>query len=313
MVSMHRHWDADDIPDLAGMNAVVTGATSGIGFRVAGQLAASGAQVVMACRNPEKALAAARAIGAGRPGPEPAVVIMDLADLASVKAGASRIADQVDHLDILVNNAGVMGIPRMVSPDGFEMQLATNLLGHYALTGMLMDLLSRAAAARVVSLGSIVHWFAKLDLDDLNAEQGYSKMGAYSQSKLATLLFAFELDRRLRAAGSPVSSLAAHPGWARTHLQSVGPEMSGAKLLGLLTELFTIVFAQSDAKGALPVLRAATDPAIAGGAYVGPRGIGGLHGYPAECRRASRAADAGLGTALWERLSEMTGVSYLGS
>lgn len=308
MVSMQRHWTAADIPSLQGRTAVVTGASGGLGRCVARELAAHGARVVLACRDPAKGELVAAAIrSAGSPA-EPLVAQVDLADLGSVRAVAKLLEGELDRIDILVNNAGVMGIERMTSPDGFELQLATNYLGHFALTNLVAGLLLAAPAAMVVSVASIVHWMGRIDLTDLNGEKRYGKMRAYAQSKLAALLFTLELDRRLRAGGRSARALAAHPGWARTNLQAVGPQMSGARVVGALSEIFTVVFAQSDSKGALPLLRAATDPAVEGGSYLGPHGVGGLHGYPVPARRSRRAADADLAGRLWGISEEMTAV-----
>lgn len=297
------------MPDVSGRVAVVTGATSGIGMQTALVLADRGARVVLACRSREKALAVAKAALDRGAAVEPEVVEVDLGDLGSVRRAANRLLDELDRVDILVNNAGVMGIPRVSSPDGFEMQLATNYLGHFALTNLIAGLLVASDGARVVSVASIVHWVGRIELADLNSVRHYGKMRAYAQSKLAMLLFTLELDRRFRQAGHQAKALAAHPGWSRTHLQSVGPAMSGNRLMGVLSDLFTAVFAQSAEMGALPVLRAATDPSLEGGSYIGPAGLLGLYGYPVEARRSKLARDEVLARRLFEASEEMTGVA----
>jgi NAD(P)-dependent dehydrogenase (short-subunit alcohol dehydrogenase family) len=327
------HFDAGDIPDLSGSTMMVTGATSGLGFQAALELARHGAHVVMACRDPSRGDAAARRIeaacrGAGSTGAGARigagatagtvsleVLVVDLADLASIRAAAAKFLESERHLDVLVNNAGVMAIPYRQTADGFEMQFGTNHLGHFALTGLLLGSLMEAGSARIVTVSSNVHRLGRIDFDSISSRwQGqrgrYSKMGAYSQSKLANLLFAYELERRLRAAGAKAISVAAHPGWARTNLQSVGPRMEGAHFTGALTELFTRILAQDDAGGVLPVLYAATASGVIGGEYFGPNGPGHWRGYPVRVGSSAASHDPELARRLWELSEELTGVRY---
>src|SRR4051794_25504287 len=251
-------WSTADMPDLNGRFAIVTGANSGIGFHAALELARAGARVVVAARSRERGEAAlARMEG------HVELRLLALAALASVRS----FADAVDEpLDLLVNNAGVMAIPRRETPDGFEMQLGTNHLGHFALTGLLLPRLLDASEPRVVTVSSTAHRMGKIAFDDLQSERDYHQWRAYGQSKLANLLFALELQRRSDAAGAGLLSVAAHPGYAATNLQYVGPEMEGSRLKKLLMRLGNTVIAQSDSAGALPTLYAATQD-IPGGAY----------------------------------------------
>ena len=244
-------WTAADIRDQSGRRAVVTGANSGIGLAAARELARHGAAVVLACRNREKGEAALAQVRAAAPGADVALATLDLGDLASIEAFA---AEHADPLDLLVNNAGIMAPPRRETPDGFESQLGVNHLGHFALTGRLLAALQDAAAPRVVTLSSTAHRMGKIDFDDLQGERSYKRWGAYGQSKLANLLFMLELDRRARAAGSPLASLAAHPGYAATNLQFASPPLHERIAMRVLN----VVVAQSAEMGALPTLYAAT-------------------------------------------------------
>ena len=304
-------WTAADIPDLAGRTAIVTGANSGIGFVTAEQLADHGAEVTLAVRDIQRGEAAAERIVAARPHAKVEVQRLDLADLASVREFAQGwSADRgAAGLDLLINNAGVMAIPRRESSDGFEMQLATNHLGHFALTGLLLDTL--APTARIVNVSSQAHRMGRMDFDDLMGEQRYSPWRAYGQSKLANLLFTFELAQRLTDAGLSASAMAAHPGYAATNLQSVGPEMSGSKLQGFLTSLGNRVLAQSPQMGALPTLFAATAPGVTNGDYIGPGGFGEQRGYPKHVGMSAAARDPLDAKRLWEVSEDLTGVTYL--
>ena len=293
-------WTASDLPDLTGTTAIVTGATSGLGSVTAAALAGAGARTVLAVRNTEKGEALADRIGGRGRGPIE-VRRLDLSELASVHEFAEAWTDPID---VLINNAGVMAIPESRSADGFELQLATNHLGHFALTNLLLDKIGD----RVVSVSSGAHTIGGLDLTDLNWQRRpYSRWRAYGQTKLANLLFILELQRRLRADGSSVRALAAHPGYSATNLQSgLGhPAMNGVLAVA------NRVFAQSAEMGALPTLFAASQD-LPGASYVGPDGRGERAGYPTLVGRSSDASDLGLAARLWEESEKLTGVHYPG-
>ena len=300
-------WTVDDLPDQSGRTVLVTGANSGLGVRTAEALAAKGAHVLLACRNEARAAAARDLVAAAATGPEPTVVPLDLADLSSVRRAAAEVDGTVDRLDVLVNNAGVMAIPQARTADGFEMQFGTNHLGHFALTGLLLPALRRAAAPRVVTTSSNGHKLGRVDFDDLHAERKrYAKWRAYTQSKLANLLFALELDRRARAAGWDLVSVAAHPGYASTHLT----DNSGGRVWRLAVALGDRVLSQSDAAGALPQLYAATMPDVLGGQYYGPDGFLELRGAPTLARPTRAARDETTARRLWACSEEATKVTY---
>jgi NAD(P)-dependent dehydrogenase (short-subunit alcohol dehydrogenase family) len=303
------NWTAADIPDQSGRSAIVTGANSGLGLRVALGLARGGARVLLACRDEARGHAALERLHAEVPGTDSELRLLDLADLASVRAFATGVEEPID---LLVNNAGVMALPRRKTADGFEMQLGTNHLGHFALTGLLLERLLESRDARVVTVASEAHVLGRISFDDLHGERSYQRWLAYAQSKLANLLFCFELQRRAEAAGAPLRSVAAHPGWAATHLQFAGAEMD-VRLFGRLQagamKLVNAVVAQSDAQGALPLLYAATME-LPGGSYVGPDGPRGLRGYPTLVGSSRRASDEALASRLWEVSERLTGVSY---
>jgi NAD(P)-dependent dehydrogenase (short-subunit alcohol dehydrogenase family) len=303
-------WTAGDIPDQTGRTILVTGATSGLGLRSAEALAAKGARVLMGCRNETKAAAAVEQVAAKATGAEPVVVKLDLSDLASVRACADEVAGMVDGLDVLMNNAGVMAIPLARTADGFEMQLGTNHLGHFALTGLLLPVLGKATAPRVVTTASTAHRGGRMKWDDLNSEKGYRRWGAYGQSKLANLLFMRELDRRAREAGSDLISVAAHPGYAATHLQSAGAEKSGRRLTGLFMRTGNALVAQSDAMGALPQLYAATEADVQGGEYFGPDSLFESRGHPKRVGSTAAARDAAASARLWQISEDLTGITY---
>jgi len=267
-------WTADDIPDQAGRRAIVTGANSGIGLIAARELARHGAAVVLACRNAAKGEAALAEVRAAAPDADVTLAALDLADLASVRAFAGA---RTEPVDLLVNNAGLMAPPRRTTKDGFELQLGTNHLGHFALTGLLLDRLRAGDAPRVVSLSSNAHRMGRIDFDDLQGERRYFRWTAYGQSKLANLLFMRELDRRARAAGLPLASVAAHPGYTATNLQSAAPPAIDRAVMAVLNR----VIAQDAERGALPVLYAATAAGLPGGSFVGPDGPGEWRGSPA--------------------------------
>jgi NAD(P)-dependent dehydrogenase (short-subunit alcohol dehydrogenase family) len=306
-----QRWTEADIPDLTGRTALVTGANAGLGLRTAGVLAARGAHVILACRNPDKAEQAARRIAAESPAATTSVVRLDLASQASVRSAAEEIRVGFPALDLLINNAGVMDVPYQVTEDGFELTLATNHLGPFALTGLLLDRL--AAGARVVTMSSIGHLQGVVDFDDLQAERQYKREKAYAQSKLANLLFTYELDRRLRAAGAEVSAIACHPGVVYTELFANDPKLQRL-LLSPAMRIINFWLVQDVRMGALPALRAATDPAAQGGEYYGPRGHGlrrkFLSGYPAVVKSNARSHDEADQARLWQASERLTGVGY---
>jgi len=307
-------WTAADMPDQTGRTVVVTGANTGLGKEAARAFAAKGGDVVLACRSESKARDAKADIEADSPDGSLTVLELDLADLDSVRAFAERFTDGFDDLHTLCNNAGVMAIPRRETADGFETQFGVNHLGHFALTGLLLDTLrgtgTGADPARVVTMSSGVHERGRIDFDDLHGERSYDRWDAYAQSKLANLLFAYELDRRLQAADAPVESLAAHPGYAATDLQRRGPEMMGSTLRKVGMRLANAVLAQSAAQGVLPFLYAATMPDASGGEYYGPGGIANMRGAPERQRSSKRSYEEGTAYRLWTVSEEQTGVGY---
>lgn len=303
---MSQKWKGDDVPDQSGRTILITGGNSGIGFEAARMLLAANADVVLGCRNPEKAQKAVEQLQAGSKGGSVSSVAIDLADLSSVRAFTDRWQAGGHKLDVLINNAGVMALPRCETKDGFEMQFGTNHLGHFALTLQLLPILMEADEPRVVNVSSMAHSFGKMDFDNLNAEKSYSKWGAYGQSKLANLLFTFELQRRLVARAKGGIAVSCHPGYAATNLQSVGAKMQGATLVEKVMDLGNALFAQSAEMGALPTLRAAVDPKLEGGEFIGPRAFGGMRGYP-ELGRAKRTAyNAEHAQRLWAISEELT-------
>ena len=303
-------WTADDIPAQAGKTFVVTGANSGIGYEAALELARKGATVVLACRDQGKGRAAVDAIKSAHRSASVALMALDLSDLKSIGRFAEAVRSAHPELHGLLNNAGVMAIPYRRTADGFEMQFGTNHLGHFALTGLLLDRLLATPGARVVTVSSNAHKFGAMRWDDLQWERGYRKWFAYSQSKLANLLFANELQRRLTAAKAAPISVACHPGYAATNLQGAGPRMQGSSIVGAVMELANRVFAQNAAMGALPTLYAATAPDVRGGDYVGPDGLGEQWGHPKKVSSNARAKDAESQRRLWETSERLTGVRY---
>ena len=300
---MTAKWTAKNVPGQDGKVAIVTGANSGLGRSTALELARHGARVVVACRNLEKGGAVAEEIVAAS-GPKPAVRQLDLGSLDSIRRFAGEFSGQ--PVDLLINNAGVMMTPRETTADGFELQLGTNHLGHFALTGVLLASLQQSDSARVVTVSSNEHKGGRIDFDDLQQERGYSPRGAYQRSKLANAVFAIELDRRLRAARSPAISVFAHPGYSATNLQSSGPTGVAKAVMAITNR----VLAQSAERGALPTLYAATAPGVQGGQYYGPDGRGEMRGFPKEVEAIPEAYDREIGRRLWEASEELTGVRY---
>jgi NAD(P)-dependent dehydrogenase (short-subunit alcohol dehydrogenase family) len=294
------------MPEQRGRTAIVTGGNSGLGRIVASELAKHGARVVIASRDNAKSAEAARAIVAGFPSSKVEAAQLDLANLGSIRAFADRIRAGHEHIDLLVNNAGVMAAPYRRTADGFELQFGTNHLGHFALTGLLLPLLNGRPDARVVTVSSNNHKGGRIQFDDLQGEHHYSRWGAYSQSKLANLLFAFELDRRLKAAEWPLISVAAHPGYAATNLQLSGPPLYERLAMRVSNRLF----AQSAEMGALPLLYAATARDVSGGSYVGPDGRGEIRGHPTLVQASARAHDEEAARRLWDVSEQLTDVRY---
>jgi NAD(P)-dependent dehydrogenase (short-subunit alcohol dehydrogenase family) len=303
-------WTLEHMPDQTGRTVLVTGASSGLGLRSAEALAAKGARLLLACRNATKGAAACDQVTAVATGPAPEVVALDLADLASVRACAEKVAGTVDRLDVLMNNAGVMAVPLSRTADGFEMQFGTNHLGHFALTGLLLPVLRRAEAPRVVTTSSNVHRAGRINWDDLAAERSYRRWPAYAQTKLANLLFAYELDRKAGEAGEDLVSVAAHPGYASTHLLAVGAEQTGRRLTGMIMSAGSRLIAQSDVMGALPQLYAATAPDVEGGQYFGPNRLFEMRGHPQRVSSSAASRDPASGRRLWQISEELTGVTY---
>jgi len=301
---MTAPWTADDIPDQSGRTAVVTGANSGLGLVTTLELARAGATVLMACRNLEKGAAAADQIRESVPNARVEVVELDLSSLDSVRQFADAL--DVDELDLLVNNAGIMWVPQQRSADGFELQFGTNHLGHFALTGRLLARLNRAVAPRVVTVSSNEHRRGRLDFDDLQGEQRYGARKAYRQSKVANIAFGLELDRRLRAAGSPVMSVLAHPGYTATNLQTAGK--TGP--MNLVMQVGNRLIGQSADMGALPTLYAATSADVEGGQYFGPDQFFEYRGHPTQVEAKPEAVDPEVGRRLWSVSEELTGVTY---
>ena len=298
-------WAAADIPDQRGRTAVVTGANSGIGFETARALAERGATVVLACRSVDRGNDAAERILAGMPDAALVVVRLDLSSLASIREAAEELRAAHARLDLLINNAGVMWTPRSRTVDGFELQFGTNHLGHFALTGLVLDRMLRAPGSRVVTVSSLGHRTGRMDFDDLQSERRYGRHSAYGRSKLANLMFTYELQRRLAAAGAETIAVAAHPGGANTDLARNSPA-----LLRGLNSLFGGMVTQSAAMGALPTLRAATDPAVEGGEYYGPSGAFETGGPPKLVRSSARSHDAAAQQRLWTESERLTGVTF---
>jgi NAD(P)-dependent dehydrogenase (short-subunit alcohol dehydrogenase family) len=304
---MADNWTTTDISDQSGRVAVVTGANSGLGLATARELARAGAQVVIASRSTAKADRAAASIRGSVPEAALEVTPLDLADLSSVRAFAEGYVGAGSRLDLLINNAGIMAAPRRLTKDGFESQFGTNHLGHFALTGLLLPALLRAPAPRVVTVSSFLHRRGTMRFDDLQGERKYDRWGAYSQSKLANLMFCFELQRRATEADTPLLSLAAHPGYASTNLQFAATDRFYEKAIGWIGNL---LIAQSADMGALPTLYAATVPDLPGGTFVGPGGRKQQRGYPTVVTAATKAYDEEEWRRLWEVSEQLTGVHY---
>lgn len=304
-----RRFDVRHLPSQLGRTVLITGANNGLGLRSAVALAAAGARVVLACRNQETGRKALDAVAATRPDADHALIALDLADLASVRAAGKAAIEAAPAIDVLINNAGLMAIPFARTAEGFEMQLGTNHLGHFAFTDAVLPALLNASAPRVVTLASIAHRRGRIELDDLNFERRpYQRMTAYSQSKLANLLFGAELARRIEAAGLPLTSVIAHPGVAATNLfDSMVPPVPGALAA---THLWLRAVGNSESSGALSTLYAATMPDVTNGDYLGPNRMFGMRGPVERSPRTRAARDESLAAALWEKSVELTGARY---
>ena len=299
---MTARWTSDDVPGQQGRLAVVTGANTGLGFETAQVLAARGASVVLAVRDIEKGKHAAARIAGTAPGANVTVQPLDLTCLDSIRAAAGELRAQHPAIDLLINNAGVMFTPKQTTPDGFELQFGTNHLGHFALTGLLLEQMLPVPGSRVVTVSSQAHRIqARIHFGDLQGERSYSRVAAYSQSKLANLMFTYELARRLSGAGTTIA-VAAHPGLAATELTRHTPAIAAF--------FYARLISQNPAMGALPVLRAATDPGVLGGQYYGPGRLLGTRGYPKLARSSGRSHDTAIQRRLWTVSEELTGVTF---
>ncbi|WP_310779458.1 SDR family NAD(P)-dependent oxidoreductase [Mycobacterium sp. Z3061] len=300
-----RKWTTADIPDQSGRTVVVTGANTGLGYHTAAALAFHGARVVLAVRNLEKGNEALSRIVAAKSDADLTLTQLDLSSLASVRRAADELRSAYPRIDLLINNAGVMWTPKELTADGFELQFGTNHLGHFAFTGLLLEHMLKVRDSRVVTVSSLGHRMrAAIHFDDLQWERTYSRIGAYGQSKLANLLFTYELQRRLSTAAAPTIAVAAHPGGSATELARNVP-----RILRPLNALAPLLFQSAEA-GALPTLRAATDPSVQGGQYYGPDGLGEQRGHPRLVQSSAQSHDADLQRRLWSVSEELTGVKF---
>jgi len=303
-------WCATDVPDLSGKVAIVTGANSGIGYEATKVLAAKGAHVVMACRSVDKCTLAVEKIKREVEHASLTAMKLELGDLSSVRGFASAFKEEHNSLDILCNNAAIMQAPKGVTVDGFETHLGVNHLGHFALTGLLINTILNTKNSRVVTVSSNAHKMGRFDFDDLKLDKSYGRTSAYARSKLANLLFAYDLQRKLESCGSSSISVAAHPGYAATNLQITGPGMGGGKLLVWIYKLLNRVMAQSAEMGALPILYAATAKDVVGADYIAPGGLGEWRGYPKKSMSSNASYDKDLAKKIWEISKDLTKISY---
>ncbi len=307
---MKAKWSAADIPDQSGRVVIVTGANSGLGYQTTLMLAAKGARVLMACRSLQRGNQAKEDIVKALPHAQLEVIDLDLADLESLRPAAEMLRGSLDRLDLLINNAGVMAIPRQVTAQNFERQFGVNHLGHFALTGALLPLLLSTAGSRIVNVSSLAHRNGRIDFSDLHGTRKYSRFGAYSQSKLANLLFTIELHRRLQRIGAGTISVAAHPGWAATRLQYAAPSETGSTIELYVMRTLNSLLAQSAAQGALPQLYAATAPGVSGADYIGPDGWMEMRGHPRKVTAKATALDENTARDLWQVSVAHTGQMY---
>jgi NAD(P)-dependent dehydrogenase (short-subunit alcohol dehydrogenase family) len=298
---MNAKWTSDDVPGQQGRLAVVTGANTGLGFETAQVLTTRGAAVVLAVRDIEKGKQAAARIAGTAPGANVMVQPLDLTSLDSIRAAAGELRAMHPRIDLLINNAGVMYPPKQTTRDGFELQFGTNHLGHFALTGLLLEQMLPVPGSRVVTVSSIGHRIrARINFGDLQWQRSYSRVGAYGQSKLANLMFTYELQRRLSGPGTTIA-VAAHPGFADTELMRYLPGVAAVA---------APLFSQTAAMGALATLRAATDPGVLGGQYYGPAGFFGTRGYPKLAKSSGQSRDTAIQRRLWTVSEELTGVTF---
>lgn len=307
---MAGRWTQKDIPDQNGRVVIVTGGNSGIGYEAGLALAGRNARLILAARSVDKGEDAAKIIRQRYPRAEVKVMALNLADLKSVRGFADEFLASYDRLDILINNAGVMALPARKTADGFEMHFGTNHLGHFALTGLLLPALKATPNARVVTVSSFVHTSGDIYFDDLQWNKSYDRWGAYAQSKLANLLFAYELQRHFSALDIKAISVGCHPGYAATNLQFAGPQMEGLVIKQWTMNIGNFLFAQSQEMGALPTLFAAVAPQVNGCDYIGPTGMGGSRGYPKKVMSNNKSYDEALAKRLWTVSEELTGVVY---
>lgn len=303
-------WTTENIPPLDGKNILITGANSGLGLASAKALARRGAHVILACRTLAKANAAAEEIRAGNSSARLEAQAVDLTDLSSVRTFAREVNARHARLDVLLNNAGVMATPYLRTHEGFELQFGTNHLAHFALTGLLFELLTKTPGARVVNVSSLAHRIGKLRFDDPAWERKYAKWPAYGMSKLANLLFTYELARRARVAGIDVRSVAAHPGYSSTNLQLQGAALAEDTVKLWATRWFTPLVAQKADRGALPQLYAAVADDVSSGDFIGPDGLAETRGYPKKTRSNARSHEASDMQRLWELSERLTGVHF---
>lgn len=310
-MSKNNKWTESSVPNLQGKCALITGANSGIGFETARVMAEKGAQVVLACRNESKAIQAMSKIRERSPAAQLHFLPLDLSSLQSIRDMAEMFHEQYNQLHYAINNAGVMWLPQSKTADGFESQFGTNHLGHYALTGLLLPAILKTPGSRIVTVSSIAHTAGNIKFEDLFFERRrYGKQKAYAQSKLANLVFARELERRLNANGAQTISVAAHPGVANTNLAIPGFEQSNSGLMASAMKLLTPIVAQNPVNGALPTLYAATATGVEGGEYYGPDGFYEAYGYPGLAKSTRRSRNPDIGRKLWEISESLTGIEY---
>lgn len=303
-------WQVNELPKQTGRTVVITGGNSGIGLEAAKVLARKGARVILASRDATRAAAAAKEISGSRAKASVETVVLNLASLASVRACAEDLGRRCERLDVLINNAGVMAIPRRNTEDGFETQFGTNHLGHFALTALLFPLLSKTPGARVVTVASLAHHFGFINFFNLHGQLYYDPFFAYAQSKLANLLFSYELDRRCRAAGVDVTAVACHPGISATNLGYAGPRMLNWPLGEALVGMFTSIGTQSAADGALPTLYAGFAADVRGGDYIGPDGLGEMYGHPRKVSSSLLSRSESIARQLWQASEEVTQLTF---
>jgi len=303
-------WNENNIQDLTDKIAIVTGGNSGLGLETVRVLALKNCKVIMASRNIEKASPAKDRILTSFPNADIEIMQLNLADLTSVREFAEKFNSKVSSLDLLINNAGVMDIPYSKTKENFEMQLGTNHFGHFALTGLLLDKLLQTENSRIVTLSSMIHKYGNINFNDLNSENKYSSWGAYAQSKLANLLFAYELQRKFEKIDTSTISVAAHPGYTATNLQMVGAELRSSSIQEKVMSFMNKYIAQKIEMGALPTLYAATADDINGGDYVGPEGFMEMSGYPKKVSSSERSHSKPIAERLWMESEKLTGVTF---